>query len=290
MAGLNEFKYMMEESMRMLSTRKGANIIAVIIMGFSLLVLLIFILVTLNLSMVIENASEEMRVYVYLDDGIEREAVEDIRGRLLGMETVAGAVFVSKDEAMKEFRERLGEGAELLDELDSNPLPDALRVKMAPGRERSVYMEEVVSKASSWKGVEDVRYGKEWVERGEKLVKGFYMTDLALGVIVFISVIFVISNTVRLSIVSRRNSVEIMKLVGATNMYIQVPFIIEGAFQGVVSAVFAIGLLWLAASFASRYLPGIGFFQMRGAFSFIVLCALLGSVGSFIAVRRFLKR
>lgn len=290
MSRINAARYIIDESASMLARRKGANFIAVVIMGFSLLVLLIFILVTLNLSMVIESASEEMRVYVYLRDGLQSSEIERIRMELLDLEPVSKVVFVSKKEAMDEFRQRLGNGSELLEELDSNPLPNSFKIRMKDKYAGSRHMETVVDKASGWKGVEDVRYGKEWVERGERLVEGFYMTDLALGGIVLISVVFVISNTVRLSILSRKKSIDIMKLVGATNTYIQVPFIIEGAVQGIVSALFSAGMLWLAFSFARRYLPGLAFFRFEGVIGFVILCALLGAAGSFVAIRRFLKR
>jgi cell division transport system permease protein len=92
-------------------------------------------------------------------------------------------------------------------------------------------MEEIARTAMEWQGVDDVRYGKKWVEKGEKLVKGFYMAGLGLGLIVFLSVIFVISNTVRLSILSRRKSVEIMKLVGATNRYIKCLLLLKEQFR-----------------------------------------------------------
>jgi cell division transport system permease protein len=161
---------------------------------------------------------------------------------------------------------------------------------MKPECATSAFMEKIAQTAMGWNGVEDVRYGKKWVEKGEKLVKGFYMIGLALGLIVFLSVIFVISNTVRLSILSRRESVEIMKLVGATNRYIQVPFLIEGAIQGVVSSLIAMALLWAVCSFVGRYMPGLVFFRLEGVAGFVVLCAFLGSMGSFIAIRKFLKR
>ncbi len=290
MAGINEAKYMLGESVRMLKSGKVSNLISVIIMGFSLLVLVIYILVTLNVSIIIEKGMEEMCVYVYLEDGVNNSITEDIREKLLEIESVRRVVFVSKDKALEKFREQLGKNSDILEELGANPLPDAFRIQMKPESNASVAMEKIAQAATGWKGVDDVRYGKKWVEKGEKLVKGFYMTGLALGLIVFLSVIFVISNTVRLSILSRRESVEIMKLVGATNMYIQVPFIIEGAIQGIVSSLLAMALLWGVCSFAGRYLPGLGFFRFEGVIGFIILCAFLGSIGSFVAIRKFLKR
>ncbi|MCD6379613.1 ABC transporter permease [bacterium] len=290
MSGINGIKYILGESARMLKYRKISNLISVIIMGFSLLVLVIFILITLNVSMVIEKGMEEMCVYVYLEDGTSNKINEDIRTKLLGLENIKKVLFVSKEEALKKFGERLGKSSEILEELSVNPLPNAFRIHMKPECTTSVFMEKIAQTAMGWDGVEDVRYGKKWVEKGEKLVKGFYMIGLALGLIVLLSVIFVISNTVRLSILSRRESVEIMKLVGATNGYIQAPFLIEGAIQGVVSSLVAMALLWAACSFVGRYMPGLVFFRFEGVVGFVVLCAFLGSMGSFIAVRKFLKR
>ena len=290
MSGINEVKYILGESVRMLNYRKISNLISVIIMGFSLLVLITFIFVALNVSMVIEKGMEEMCVYVYLQDGVSYKTTEELRTKLLGFENVRSVIFIPKKEALGKFRERLGKSSEILEELGANPLPDAFRVKMKPERTSSVFMEKIAGEAMLWNGVDDVRYGKKWVEKGEKLIKGFYMIGLGLGLIVFISVIFVISNTVRLSILSRRDSVEIMKLVGATNSYIEVPFVIEGAVQGVVSSLFAMALLWTMCNFAERYMPGLGFFRLEGVAGFVVLCAFLGSIGSSIAIRKFLKR
>lgn len=286
---LNEFRYVIDESIMMLRRRKGANIISIVIMGLSLLILVVFVLVTLNIAGFIDKTSEELRVYVYLEDGITEGISRDIQYRLLGMTGVEEVVFVSREEALSSFRQTLGSGSNLLDALEDNPLPDAYRVKLKTGFIRGEIMEGMAAKAGGWEGVEEVRYGKRWFERGEKLVRGFYFTDLGLGLIVFFSVVFVISNTVRLTILYRRKTIDVMKLVGATNAYIQVPFIIEGALQGVVASLLAIGLLAGIYTFASRHIPGLVFLRGEAVAGFIVFCALLGALGSYTAMRRFLK-
>jgi cell division transport system permease protein len=240
--------------------------------------------------MVIDNAREEMRVYVYLENGLDQDGIERVRTGLYNFDSVRGVVFVSREEALERFRERLGEGSSLVDDLETNPLPNSFEVRMKRDYSTGEEMGRIAGKIGDWDGVEDVRYGKDWVERGEKIVLGFYMTDLTLGIIVFLSIVFVISNTVRLSILSGRKSIEILKLVGATNRYIQVPFIFEGAFQGVISAVLAVILLWVSYTVGSRYLPGITFFRLDGIAGFVALCAVLGAAGSYIAIRKYLKR
>jgi cell division transport system permease protein len=276
---LSELGYIIDESVLMLKRRKGATFLSIVIMGLSLLILVVFVLVTLNISGVIGQASEELRVYVYLEDDIASDASRDIQYRLLGMSGVEEVVYISREEALDNFREALGGDSDVLDSLEDNPLPDAYRMKLRPDMFRSDILAGMVEKIEQWEGIEDVRYGKRWFERGERLVKGFYMTDLGIGFIVFFSVVFVIANTVRLTILSRRRTIEVMKLVGATNAYIQIPF----------ASLIAVGLLAAIYMLAKRYLPGLVFLGSEWAAGFVVFCALLGALGSFLAMRRFLR-
>ncbi len=286
---LNRIRYMFSESWIMLNRRLGAAVISVFIMGLSLLILVIFLLVTLNIAVVIDKASEELRIFVYLEDGTARERSQEIQLSLLGLRGVEEVVFVSKSEALSAFKEALGEESDLLDALDHNPLPDAYRLKMQSNMMRSDELRRLAKQIEEWDGVEEVRYGERWFDRGEKLVRGFYIADLALGLIIFLSVVFVISNTVRLTILYRRKTIDVVKLVGAPNSYIQIPFIIEGAIQGTVAALLALGLGFLVYYFANRYFPGISFFQLEASLLFVLFCAALGAVGSYLAMRRFIK-
>ena len=286
---LNELGYIIDESVLMLKRRKGATALSVVIMGLSLLILVVFVLVTLNIGRVIAQAGEELRVYVYLEDGLASEASRDIQYRLLAMKGVEEVVYISRGEALENFREALGGDSDVMEALEENPLPDAYRMRLSPEMYRSDVLAWIAEEIERWEGIEDVRYGRRWFERGEKLVQGFYWSDLGIGLIVFFSVVFVISNTVRLTILSRRRTIDVMKLVGATNAYIQVPFIIEGALQGVFASLIAVGLLAAVFTFAKRYLPGLVFFGTEWVAGFIVFCALLGALGSFMAMRRFLK-
>ncbi len=286
---LRTARYMIDEMMINLGRRKGANAIAVIIMGLSLLILIVFLMVTLNLASLIDKTSEEMRLFVYLEDGLEREVTQKIQLKLMGLRGIDEVSFISKDEALTEFRETLGEESDLLDELVENPLPDAFRVKPKRGYITSEFLASIAAETEKWEGVEEVRFGKKWFERGERLAKGIYIIDLALGLIIFLSVIFVIYNTVRLTVLQRRTTIDVMKLVGATNAFIRIPFILEGALQGIAASLLAIVLLTAIYTFSSRYLPGLVFMRRDALAGFVVFCAILGALGSFSAMRRFLK-
>lgn len=285
----NQLRYAIDESMTMMLRRGGSNLISIFIMGLSLLILVVFLLVTLNVQAVIDRASEELRVYVYLKDGTSQDALRGIQMRLLGLEGVEEVSFVSREEALVSFRQSLGDNKDMLNALESNPLPDAYRVKVKPGFIRSEFLERMRADVEKWPGIEDVRYGEAWLARGEKLVRGFYFADLAIGGIIFLSVMFVIANTVRLTVLSRKRTIEVAKLVGASNAYVQIPFLIEGALQGGVAALLAVGLLAVIYAFAKRYLPGLLFLPGDATAAFVAFCAVLGAVGSYGAMRRFLK-
>jgi cell division transport system permease protein len=286
---INEIRYIVGEATLTLWRRKGANMLATVIMGLSLLILVVFILVTLNIARIIDQASEELRFYVYLTDGIAQEVTQGIQVRLLGIEGVEEVAFVSKEEALGSFRETLGEGGDIIDALEDNPLPDAYRVKLKSEFITSGHLERIATNVGTWEGVEEVRYGKRWFERGEQLVRTFYIIDLVLGIIIFLSVVFVISNTVRLTILQKKRTIEVMKLVGATNVYIQIPFVIEGALQGVAATLLAMSLLTVVYVVGKRYLTGLIFFGAEAVVGFVIFCALLGALGSYTAMRRFLK-
>ncbi|MCK5711617.1 MAG: permease-like cell division protein FtsX, partial [Hyphomicrobiaceae bacterium] len=108
---------MIDEMMANLGRRKGGNTIAVIIMGLSLLILVVFLMVTLNMARLIDKTSEEMRLFVYLEDDLDQVMTQDIQRKLLGFRGIEEVSFISKDEALIEFREMLGEESDLLDEL-----------------------------------------------------------------------------------------------------------------------------------------------------------------------------
>lgn len=284
-----QFRYMLDETAIMLGRRKGAGAIAVVIMGLSLLILVVFLMVTLNIAEQIGRMSEEMRLFVYLEDGVDQAVTSDIQYRLLALEGIEEVSFISRDEALDELRETLEGSRDLLDEIPSNPLPDAFRVKPRPDNISTDFLERTAVLVGAWDGVEDVRYGRKWFERGERLVKGFFIVDLALGLIIFLSVIFVIYNTVRLTVLQRRRAIDVMKLVGADNTFIRMPFVLEGALHGIAASLLAIALLTAIYLFSSRYLPGLTFMRYDALAGFVLFCALLGAAGSYSAMRRLLR-
>jgi len=280
--------FLFQEALRTLRRHKGVTALSVVIMSLSLLMLAVFLLATDNLLRFVGEAQHEMKVYVYLDDRVSSAGMERLNREILSQEGVASVVFISKAEALADFRNQLGEEAELVDALDTNPLPNAFWVTPRNDYRNEASMSSLAGSIGSLNGVEEVRYGKEFLERFSSIVRGVYYVDMIVGFIVILSAIFIISNAVRLTVISRRRNIQILKLVGATNRFITMPFLIEGAFQGGVAAVLSLLLLFIVTTLSQRVVPDLHFFTADKAGVFLITCVLIGSIGSLTALRRYL--
>jgi cell division transport system permease protein len=137
--------------------------------------------------------------------------------------------------------------------------------------------------------VAEVRYGDLWVQRLERYVQVFLLLDLIVGVVVAISALFVISNTVRLTVLARSRTIEIMRLVGATDWFIRTPFVVEGALQGALAGGIAMGVLWTVHHYATQFVGPLIFYDGPQVAGFIALCAIVSALGSLTSLRRFLR-
>ncbi|MGD8414546.1 MAG: permease-like cell division protein FtsX [Candidatus Latescibacterota bacterium] len=282
--------YLVNEAFRTIQRHKGVTTISVIIMSLSLLMLAVFLLATDNLLKVIGQTEQEMRVYVYLKDSVQEQQIQTLHRKLLSMDEAATVVFVSREEALDEFRGDLPEeDAELLDALETNPLPNSFWINLKNEYRDKVSLEHFAGQVSQLGGVEEVRYGKDFVDKFSRIIRGVYYVDAIVGFIVILSAIFIISNAVRLTVISRRKNIEILKLVGATNRFITTPFIIEGALQGGIAAVVSLALLFALTLASRRVVPDLSFFSADKTAVYLLTCVLIGSLGSFTALRRYLK-
>jgi cell division transport system permease protein len=207
----------------------------------------------------------------------------------MAMDEVAQIVFISRDEALADFRLQLGDDADLLDALETNPLPNSFWVTPQEQHKNKTSMAYLAGKIIQLEGVEDVRYGKDFLERFTAIIKGIYYVDIIVGLIVIISAIFIISNAVRLTVISRKRNIKILKLVGATNRFITMPFIIEGALQGGIAAFVSLVLVFGVTIAARQVVPDLQYFSLQKATIYMFVCVAIGSIGSFAALRRYLK-
>jgi cell division transport system permease protein len=198
---------------------------------------------------------------------------------------------------MKRLREQMKRQSSLFDGLKENPLPDAFEIRLTGQSSSSEKIENLAAQLESLPEIDEVEYGQRWIGRFVKVFELFRLTGYAMSGIFFIAAVFIVANTIRLVIYSRREEIEIMRLVGATDRFIKTPFYIEGIIQGALGGI--IGLAALFATFiyistsVEHGLPSdllhIRFLSLR-LFITIILCSMLvGWLGCFISLRQFLK-
>ena len=281
--------------------RGGWGVIASIgAIAIAFLVTGIFLLLTLNLSTVVARWAEDFQVVVFLDDTITKKQRTLVQKRLDGEMAVRDVTYLSKKEALADFRRKIRGQESLLEGLKTNPLPASFQLRIREQYQTADALGHLAASLKRMEGVEDVLYGQEWVERLTSLIEVMKILGIVIGGVLGVASLFIVANTIRMAVYARAQEIEIMRLVGATRAYIQIPLILEGTLQGGLGAALALGLLyalfrgtlWQLGTAASMIFAGTELTQFLEAeyrMAMVGLGALLGGVGSLVAVRRFLK-
>ncbi|RKZ16127.1 hypothetical protein DRQ53_07185 [bacterium] len=284
-----QVRYLIVEGLSGLVRRRLSGSVAIMIMGAALLTLAIFSLVTINLDTLLQDVRGEIDVVVYLQDDIHPEDQARMHRDLAATNGVTFVRYIDRDQALQRFRIELGDDAELLDALHENPLPASFELGLSPEGQSADRVHALTAMAQGYPGVEEVIAQIDWVQRLDRIARVFSIVTVVIGLIVLISSVFVISNTVRLTVEERADQIEIMKLVGATNHFIRMPFVLTGWLQGMVAGLMAMAVLVVAHGLIAPQLPDIFFFGRAQLLGFAVLSATLGALGSSLALRRHLK-
>ena len=278
-------------------TNRFLNAVTIITIALSILIVSSLVLFFVNANDYMNSWKKGIKIIAYLKPDIGKANLVDIKSKIQGLYGVAEAEFISKEEAMKRLREQIKRQSSLLDGLNENPLPDAFEIRLTVQSSNSEKIENLAVQLESLPEIDDVEYGQRWIGRFVKVFELFRLTGYAMSGIFFIAAVFIVANTIRLVIYSRREEIEIMRLVGATDRFIKAPFYIEGIIQGALGGI--IGLAALFATFIymstsvehglSSDLLHIRFLSLR-LFITIILCSMLvGWLGCFISLRQFLK-
>jgi cell division transport system permease protein len=253
-----------------------------------------FVLLWVNVNTWVLQWGQSLSMSVYLKDGIQKKSIEKIGSAIKSLPGAEIKGFVSKEKAWSNLMEILGSQAALLDALTKNPLPASFEVQFNDFGRHLVDPKRIKEKLEKMEGVDEVQYSEQWLNRLEGLVYILKLAGLIIGGLLCIAVLFIISNTIRLTIYSRRDEIEIMKLVGATDWFVKAPYMIEGAIQGVLGAGIAFVVL-LAMYYLLPFktihlfdlpLMEIVFLPKRYTATLFSTGFFLGLLGSFIAISR----
>ncbi|MFQ5570061.1 MAG: cell division protein FtsX, partial [Rhodothermales bacterium] len=189
---------------------------------------------------------------IFIDD-VDETIARAIDARAALVPGVDETEYVSKEQAQQIFQEEFGEGAELF--LDEPFLPASVKVRVESAYANPDSLQRLVEEFSSWNRVNEVVFNQPLLVKVQQNLRLLTMSGLALGVLVVLASLFLVGNTIRLTIYARRLLIRTMKLVGATDAFIQQPFLIEGVLQGTVAGGLASALVWLLYGVMAGYLP-----------------------------------
>lgn len=276
------------EALRGIRENKLMSFLSLGVVGISLFVLGLFLLTTVNVFRLIQLVEEKVEIVVYLEDGLSQAEALNLRSKVEVLQGVEKVEYVSKDEALARLKEDYRRDPDLVEALEVNPLPPSFEISMKRGFRGPESLSKAAGKLMLLSGVEEVDYGKEWVERLNRGAGILVGIDLLLGVLFSFASAFLVSSTIRLTVSARREQIEIMKLVGATQFFIQSPFLVEGILQGVIGGGLASLSLYGIYRLVSPWVGGAIFLTREVLAGLIGFGALLGYFGSLSAVGRFL--
>ncbi|CAM4304267.1 permease-like cell division protein FtsX [Paenibacillus alkaliterrae] len=271
----------------------------------SLFVLGVFLLLAMNVNSMAAQIESQVQIRVFLQLNVDQAKITELQNKIGNMTEVSQITFVSKEEGLELLRKNLGEeNKDLLDgyENDKNPLPDSFTVEVYNPQSVALAVEQInkINQADEQQPIERVKYGQGTIETLFKVTNALRYAGLVLVIGLAVTAMFLISNTIKMTIIARRREIGIMKLVGATNSFIRWPFFIEGALIGIISSI--VTTILLLAGYAQL----VNFTQMELSLMMIKLVTLqesgwqtagliigLGTVigiwGSTISIRKYLK-
>lgn len=268
-------------------------------MATSLFVFGMFILVQENIQLMLKGWGDHIQINTYLDKDVGTDQVQAIMESIRTLPEVDQAKHISREQAWNDFRTALGAQSAVLEGLPRDVLPASFEITVKPAYREPSQVEELAIRLEKIDGIAAVEYPQQWLDRLNLFVLAVQWTKWALSGILFTATFFVVGSTVRLALLARKEEIEIMQFVGASEELIQAPFVVEGMLQGCIGAVIALLGLWLFYLLLHEYFvpelallgPGIHiqFLDPANITMIVIFGWLLGGLGSLFSLRRFLR-
>lgn len=287
---------------RALSNLKQNLFITLLTVGtisLALLIISLFLLVYVNLESLAETWSEKVQITAYFEQELSPQMISSLKGSVTALRGTEKAVYVAKDEALKRFRARLKGQTSLLEGITSDVLPASLEITLKKDSRTSEAVEVYVARLRKISGITEVQFGEEWVKRFNTFMNFIRLVGALLGGFLVLAVVFIVSNTIKLTIYARREELEVLGLVGATRFFIKAPFLIEGILQGAVGALLALvvltGCYFVFLHNAGNFIAfnpvtsGLAFLPPGYFLGIFLGGVVLGFLGSSTSLRRFIS-
>jgi cell division transport system permease protein len=269
------------------------SVLSITTIAFSLFTVGLFGLVALNLRQALRGLEERVEIVSFVLRGTPSEAIAVATQDIAAFPEVQDVSYVSEEEALQRARAELVEFRDAYRDLQVNPLPASIEVRLKDGFRDAATVERVAQRLKGFGFIDDVRYGREWVQKLDYLRNITGLVGLVIGMAFAGVAVVIIGVTIRLTILQRAREISIMRLVGATNWFIRGPFLLEGALKGLLGGLLSLALCYagylLFRDKSGGTLSGLVFFRPEHMVVIIVFGILLGLAGSLVSVGRHLR-
>jgi len=291
--------YYFKQSSKQFWRNKTMGFTSLLAITAMMLILGMFFVVSVNVNLFTEVVEKDFDyVELYLKDDVSKADAGKITDKIENYSGVEGTEYRTKEDALRIMKQRWGKNGYLLDTLDKNPLPNSILITVSDNKSA----EKITEYATSIKGVEDVRYYKETVEKLTRATEFIQLSAMIIMIFLIIVSVIVVANTIKLTVLNRAKEISIMKYVGATNWFVRGPFVLEGAMMGIISSLIAAGLTWLIYDkvesiigeeviiILSSPLVPAGYMVWNLLIIFMAIGISVGVCGSIISMRKFLDK
>ncbi len=295
---MRAFSYTIKQAFSQIGRNKNMSTASVFAITAMMLILGVFFTIMVNVNLMTQNVQNQFdTIQLYLKDDVTAEQAAEMVNEISAIDGITEAAYLTKEDAMTIMKERWGEKASLLDGLSENPFPASIEITVSDIADE----QKIVSSVENMDGVDEVKFYKDVIDK-VLTITGYIQTGalILIAVLVVVSII-VVANTIKLTVHAREEEIHIMKYVGATNWFVRGPFLVEGIIIGVIASLIAVAIV------------GFGYYKFVDIFSskvlilfstgmipyqfiienliiiFVALGVSIGSLGSILSMRRFLK-
>lgn len=284
--------YSFQTAFKSLWLEKWINFLTVLSISIGLSILSAFIMITLNMDTVIQRWSKSFGIVVYLNEDVSDKAIDSLKKHFRRDPDILNVKFISKELALKDLRQTLGENTIIIEELKDNPLPSSFELTLKKELLEPTRVRQKSAKIEQMPGIEEVQYGEQWLSSLSTITRTMKIGVIFFGCAIFIAITFITYSTIKIFFYRRKEEIETLKLLGATRGFIRLPFLIEGLFIGILGGMISSLALFGAYSFTVlkfvEFLPSIGLIITTLPLQIYILVPVAGAVmsftGSFIAV------
>jgi len=266
--------------------------LSVTTIAFSLFVVGLFALVAVNLKHALSTVEERVEVVAYVLRGTPTETIAQASADIAAFPEVSSVNYVSEDEALRRARSELVEFRDAYRDLTTNPLPASLEIKLKPGMRDAETVGRVADRVKGFTFIDDVRFARDWIAQLDRLRNLLGFVGLMVGAAFAVVAVVIIGTTIRMAVLQRAREISIMRLVGATDWFVRGPFLLEGAFKGLLGGFLAIGMCLVTFQLVrtnSGLFSGLIFFEPWQLGAGVLFGIMMGLGASLVSVGRHLR-